>query len=175
MSAQVQPNQETFNAGEFGERMAARTQFEKYANAGALMENLLPLPQGGFSSRPGTRYVTAARSASVSPWLIPFVFSTTQSYILEMGESAMRFFRNQGRITAQDTGAAITNGTFGSGTSGWTAGSGSLSAVNGRLQISASGGKAQQSITTSTINVEHVIRFEVYGDPGDKVFVATLA
>jgi len=172
VSVQVQPNQENFNAGEFGERMAARTQFEKYASAGSLMENLLPLPQGGFASRPGTRYVTAAKSVSVSPWLISFIYSTTQSYILELGETAMRFFRNQGRIVAQDTGASITNGTFDTNTSGWTAGAGSLSSVSSRLQISASGGKARQSITTSTTNVEHVIRFEVHGDPGDKVFVS---
>ncbi len=123
MSVQTQPNQESFNAGEFGERMSARVQFAKYANAGATYENILPLPQGGFTYRPGTRYIADVKTHSVRSWLIPFIFSNVQSYIMEMCEQRIRFFRNQAQIVANDIGAAITNGTFDTDVSSWTAAS----------------------------------------------------
>jgi hypothetical protein len=173
MSVQTQPNQESFNAGEFGERMSARVQFAKYPNAGSVYENLLPLPQGGFQYRPGTRFIAECKSSSVRSWLLPFVFSNVQSYVLEMAEKRIRFFRNQGRIFANDIGAAITNGTFDSNTNGWTAGAGTIShdAANDRMIISAGGGRARQSVTTTTTNVEHTLQFEVFGVPGDKLTV----
>ena len=150
MSVQTQPNQESFNAGEFGERMSSRVQFAKYANAGATYENILPLPQGGFTYRPGSRYIADCKSHSVRSWLIPFIFSNLQSYIMAMGQNCIRFFRNQAQIVANDIGAAITNGTFDSNTTGWTVAAGSLThdATNDRMVISASGGRAQQAVTT---------------------------
>ena len=159
MSIQTQPNQESFNAGEFGERMAARLQFEKSSNAGALMENMLPLPQGGLSYRPGTRYIADVKDHTVRSFLISFSFSTTQSYCIELGAQVARFFKDQASIVALDIGASITNGTFNSNTSGWTAAAGSLThdATNNRMQISASGGRAQQSVATSSANVEPVV------------------
>ena len=173
MSIQTQVNQESFNAGEFGERMAARTQFAKYANAGAQYENILPLPQGGFAYRPGTRFIAAAKSNAERPWLLPFIFSNIQSYVMSFSTNAIRFFKDQAQIVAPDIGAAITNGTFADNVSNWTAAAGSLThdATNDRMVISASGGRAQQSVTTSTVDVEHVLRFEVCGLAGDKLTV----
>jgi hypothetical protein len=173
MSVQTQPNQESFNAGEFGERMAARVQFAKYANAGATYENILPLPQGGFTYRPGSRYIADCKSHSVRSWLLPFIFSNLQSYVLETSEERIRFFRNQAQIVANDIGAAITNGTFDTDVASWTAAAGTLThdGTNNRMIISASGGRAQQSVTTTTTNVEHVLRFEVHGVAGDKLTV----
>ena len=115
---QIHPLQEAFNAGEFGERMHGRVQFDKYNNAGAIFQNLLPLPQGGFTFRPGFRYIADAKSASVRPWLTPFVFSSTQAYVLELGAQTMRFYRNQAQITVADTDAAVTNGAFASNITG---------------------------------------------------------
>jgi len=173
LSVLTQPAQESFNAGEFGQRMEARVNFGKYPNAGAEFVNLLPLPQGGFTSRPGTRFIANAHSNSVRSWLTPFVFSNQQSYVLELGQNILRFFRNQAQISALDTGAAITNGTFGSNVTGWTAGAGSVThdASNQRMIISASGGKARQSVTTTTTSVQHVVRFSVFGAPDDNVTV----
>ena len=173
MSIQTQINQESFNAGEFGERMAARIQFAKYANAGAQYENILPLPQGGFSYRPGTRFIASAKSSSERPWLLPFIFSNIQAYIMSFSTNAIRFFKDQAQIVAPDIGAAITNGTFDDNVNNWTAAAGSLThdATNDRMVISASGGRAQQSVTTSTVDTEHVLRFEVCGLAGDKLTV----
>lgn len=181
MTVQTQPLQESFNAGEFGERMAARVQFEKYLNAGSRYENILPLPQGGFSFRPGFRHIADAKSNETRPWLLPFVFSTTQAYVLELGENAMRFYRNQARIAAVASGAAITNGGFATDITGWTARNSGTGAVahdagaGGRLRLSGAGSgneaRAYQAVSTTATGTEHVIAFKVDGAAGDHVTV----
>lgn len=180
MTTQVHPLQESFNAGEFGKRMHARVQFDKYQNAGAEYQNILPIPQGGWASRPGFRYIVNAKSSSVRPWLIGFSYSTTQSYILELGNQAMRFFRNQSQIVAPDTDAAITNGTFASNITGWTDDSNSSGSIahdstNNDLNLVSTGtgneAIATQAVTTSNTGTIHVISFKVVGDPGDEITV----
>jgi len=113
------PLQAAFNAGELGPRLAARVEFAKYAHAGARVENLIPLPQGGLTRRPGTRFVATAADATVRPRLMPFEFSTEQAYVIEAGAKAFRFFKDKGRIEVADTDAAISNGTFDTDLTDW--------------------------------------------------------
>ncbi len=113
------PLQAAFNAGELGPRMAGRVDFAKYRSAGARVENLIPLPQGGLTRRPGTRFVAPAADHGSRPRLVPFEFSTEQAYVLEAGSGRFRFFRNKGQIVVGATDAAIANGGFDSGISGW--------------------------------------------------------
>lgn len=172
--------QESFNAGEFGLNMHNRVQFDKYRNAGAIYQNVLPMAQGGFTARPGFRYIADAISASVAPWLIKFQFSTTQSYMLEFGDNKMRFFRNQAQISVANTDAAITNGDFPTNIAGWTdksTGTGVIAhdavALDMELQAAGSGNEAiaEQAPTTSATGVEHVLKFRITGDMGDKIIV----
>ena len=51
------PLQPSLNAGELGPRMVARTDFAKYPLGCATLENMIPLPQGGATRRPGTVFV----------------------------------------------------------------------------------------------------------------------
>ena len=67
------------------------------------MVNFIPLPQGGAIRRPGTRYVSAAKTASTTVRLIPFIFSRTQSYVLEFGDGYVRFYMNQGQLYRSTT------------------------------------------------------------------------
>lgn len=113
------PLQAAFNAGEIGPRLAARVDFAKYRNAGARVENLIPLPQGGLTRRPGTRFVAAAEDHAKRPRVMSFQFSTEQAYVLEGCDGCFRFFRNKGQIVVEATDAAITNGSFDSDISGW--------------------------------------------------------
>ena len=73
------PLQASLNAGEFSPRMEARVDFARYEAAGAVVENLLPLPQGGLARRPGTRFVAPAKAAEGGIRLLPFQFSTGQA------------------------------------------------------------------------------------------------
>jgi len=183
MTTRTHPLQEAFNAGEFGKRMLSRVLFEKYQNAGAIYENILPLPQGGFTRRPGFRYIAAVQSASKRSWLLPFEYSTTQAYVLEFGDNILRFFKNQAQISAADlTSAAITNGDFPSNINDWddrSTGVGAIShdAGNGRLTLTPGGAtaadiaSAEQDVSTGSTGTAHIVRFQVIGDPGDKVRV----
>jgi len=130
--------------------------------------------------RSGTRYVSEVKSSAVKGRLKRFEFSVTQAYMLEMGDSVMRFYRNQGQITVADTDAAISNGTFDSNITDWddvSTGSGSIAhdATNNDLDLDPGGATssdiaiAEQDVTTTNTNTEHVIKFRVKGAPGDKI------
>lgn len=175
----INPLYNAFNTGEVSPRMLARVDIEKYANACETGVNLLAAPQGGFYRRPGTRYVAEIKNSANSTYLIPFEFSVTQAYIIEAGANYFRFFRNQGQITVPDTDASITNGTFDSDITGWTDQSGAGSSIshdatNERMSLTSNGttnAHAEQSVSISSSfqSVSHVLRFRVYGAPGDRI------
>lgn len=172
--------QQAFNAGELSPRLHARLDFDKYKHGLEICENIIPLAEGGAMRRSGTRHVAEVKSSSVKGRLKRFEFSVSQAYILELGNQIMRFYRHQGQITVASTSATITNGTFTSNINDWdnrSTGTGSIShdATNGRLSLVPGGtaatsiGWAEQDITTSNTNVEHVIKFRVLGAPGDRI------
>lgn len=113
------PLQAAFNAGEIGPRLAARVDFAKYGHAAARVENLIPLPQGGLTRRPGTRFVATAADHDSRPKLLPFEFSTEQAYVLEAGEGRFRFFRDKGQIVVPPNDAILVNGDFDDDIAGW--------------------------------------------------------
>lgn len=177
----VNPYRAAFNSGELSPRMAARVDFGKYSNAADLMENFLPLAEGGAMRRPGTKYVAEVKDSSKSTRLRQFEFSNTQAYIVEMGDLYMRFYRDQGQLFALTTDASITNGDFASDLTGWTdqdTGTG-VSAWNALgMGLDAGGATSgtdvawrEQSVTISAAYDEqvHVLKFDVIGDPGDVV------
>lgn len=178
--ARVRPLVDVLNAGEFGPRMAARVTFAKYPSAGEIYKNILPLPQGGWTRRPGSRYVAAAKSNSAVSRILPFIFSTVQAYVLELGNNAIRFFKDQAQIVTNDVGASVSNGAFGSGITDWddiSNGTGSIAhdSTNSDLDLVGAGSGneaiAEQDIITTSTNVEHTVVFKVVGDPGDKIKV----
>lgn len=159
--------------------MATRVQFDKYVNAGSLYQNILPLPQGGYTYRPGSRYIAAAKSASVKPYLVPFIYSTTQAYMLELGESVMRFFKDQAQIATGDVTASITNGAFGANINDWDDNSSGTGAIahdgtnfDMDLTSAAAGnlGIATQDVSCGAGDVV-TVAFKVVGAPGDSVTV----
>jgi hypothetical protein len=176
----VHDSQAAFSAGEITERLSARLDFAKYPASLDTCENMIPLSEGGVMRRPGTRHMAEVKSSSVKGRLKKFQFSVTQAYVIEMGDSALRFYRNQSRITVSNTDAAVTNGTLPTNITGWdnrSTGGGSIAhdATNLDLNLvpgctaSTDIGWAEQSITTTNTNTEHVIRFRVVGAPGDKI------
>lgn len=173
------PLQAAINAGEFSPRMAARIDFARYEAAGSVVENLLPLAQGGLARRPGTRFVAAAKQAEGGVRLLPFQFSTGQAYVIEAGDHCLRFYRHQARLTVAATDAAIANGAFAAGIAGWDDRSGSGSSIahdagHGRLSLVSSGATASHAeqavaVGASYQAAEHVLAFTVHGVAGDTV------
>ena len=89
--------------------MEGRTDFAKYFNGATNIENFVVLPHGPITRRPGTYFVSEIKNSAAKTRLIPFTFSTTQTYILEFGNNYIRFFKDSGQITEGDvTISAIT-------------------------------------------------------------------
>jgi len=88
----------SFVSGEFSPKMEGRTDFEKYSSGAKTLENFLVHPQGAATRRVGTQFIAEVKSSSAKTRLIPFEFSTTQTYILEFGNNYIRFFKDKGQI-----------------------------------------------------------------------------
>ena len=98
-----------FTAGELSPRLDGRTDLSKYFNGAKTMENMVIHPHGGATRRPGTKFIHEVKTSSAQTRLIPFEFSTTQTYILELGNLYMRFYKDGGIITESNkTITAIT-------------------------------------------------------------------
>ena len=95
-----------FTAGELSPRLDGRTDLQKYFFGCKTLENMVVHPHGSASRRPGTRYVSEIKDSSAVTRLIPFEFSTTQTYMMEFGNLYIRFYKDNGIIT--ETGKTIS-------------------------------------------------------------------
>jgi hypothetical protein len=106
----VSPIQTNFTAGEISPKLEGRVDISRYFNAVGSMENFLIAPYGGADRRPGSQFVAPAKFPNRKCRLIPFEFSTEQTYILEFGHQYIRFFRDEGTVTeTQKNITAATN------------------------------------------------------------------
>lgn len=97
-SAQVVIPLEAWNSGEVSPLFEARTNFVKYDNACRTLQNMLVLTQGPVMRRPGTSFIADANDSTDEMRLISFEFSKSDTYILELADEYMRFYRNGGQI-----------------------------------------------------------------------------
>jgi hypothetical protein len=88
----------SLNAGELSPTVAGRSDLAKYQSSCALLENFLPLVQGPITRRAGFRFVAPIKAQDKRAWLVRFEFSATQAWILEFGDSTVRFFTLHGQV-----------------------------------------------------------------------------
>ena len=99
----------SFVSGEFSPKMDGRTDFEKYSSGAKTLENFLVHPQGAATRRVGTQFIAEVKSSAAKTRLIPFEFSTTQTYILEFGNTYIRFFKDKGQILSGGSAYEISS------------------------------------------------------------------
>ena len=100
-----------FSKGELSEELVARVDVASYNTALRKASNVIILKYGGVTKRPGTRVVSEVY-ADQGVRLIPFQFSLTQTYALEMGQGYMRAASSGGLVIEDKlTITAITRGT----------------------------------------------------------------
>jgi len=92
------PGQTSFNAGELSPLLKGRPSLDKFKNGCETMENFIPQIQGPARKRPGTRFVAEVKDSADVTRLLPFEYSTTQAYVLEFGDSYVRFYLDGGVV-----------------------------------------------------------------------------
>ena len=108
--ARSAPSFASFTAGELSPRLEGRTNLEKYREGLAELTNMVVMPHGGGTRRPGTAVLGEVKDSSVKTRLIPFQFNTSDTYILEFGNQVMRVYRD-GLVVLNATDKTITNAT----------------------------------------------------------------
>lgn len=98
MGQPIEVIQSVFNRGELSPRIVGRVDLDAYYNALKYSENFVPFPQGAITKRTGTYFVSSVKDSADTTILIPFRFSTTQNYAIEVGDLYMRFYRNRGQV-----------------------------------------------------------------------------
>ena len=142
--ARSAPSFSSFAAGEISPLLEGRTGIEKYREGLADLTNMVVMPQGGVKRRPGTEFLGEVKSSSVKTRLIPFQFKTSDTYILEFGDSIMRVYRNGAQvlnataktitaITKANPGVLTSNSHgFSNGDEVYIASVGGMTELNGR-------------------------------------------
>lgn len=102
-------SQPSFAKGEIAPSLYGRVDTAAYQIALQKAYNAIIHTYGGVSNRPGTQYLGPVKTHSIAPRLIPFVFKTTDQYVLEFGNLYMRVWRNDAIVT--EATVAITAAT----------------------------------------------------------------
>ena len=87
-----------FTGGELSPRLDGRNDLTKYSSGCKTLENMVVYPHGSAARRPGTTFVAEVKDSAAKTRLIPFEFSTTQTYMLEFGNQYIRFYKDNGQI-----------------------------------------------------------------------------
>jgi len=94
-----------FTAGELSTLINSRTQFQRYFNGSETLENWVVLVQGPIFRRKGFKFIGEVKDSTKKTRIIPFEFSTVQTYAIELGAGYLRFFSAQGQVL--DNGSNI--------------------------------------------------------------------
>ena len=81
----------SFSGGEISPEMFGRIDDAKYGNGAAVIENLIATPLGPAEKRPGFEFVANTKDNGIAR-LIPFVYSTSQTMVIELGAGYFRFY-----------------------------------------------------------------------------------
>ncbi len=92
--------QSNFNGGEISPLLYGRPDIDKYSTGLSVCENFVPLVQGPLERRPATHFIVATKAgATEASRLLPFEFSSTQSYALEFGDQYIRFIKDRAQMS----------------------------------------------------------------------------
>lgn len=110
---------QAFVSGELSSQLYGRVDLDKYSSGVAKAQNMIILPHGPAMSRPGFKFVREVRDSTKRTRLIPFSFSSSQTFAIEMGGGYFRFHTlgatlSPGTVAAYDNGHAYAIGDMAS-------------------------------------------------------------
>src|SRR5688572_6679862 len=152
----------SFNRGIISRLGLARQDLERVALSAAIQNNWMPRVLGSMMMRPGWAYVGTTNGNEIA-FHIPFIYSNTDTAILELSDEGMRVRVNEIIISRGTVSTAVTNGTFTSDVSGWTDGdeSGATSDFQAGGYMSLAGTGFNAAIRSQQVSVAG-------GDQGDE-------
>ena len=90
--------QTSFISGELAPSLHGRVDTEDYHAGLKTCKNFIVQPHGGVRNRPGMEFIGSSKDHTKKARLIPFAFSTTQTYALEFGDLYMRVIKDGGHV-----------------------------------------------------------------------------
>jgi hypothetical protein len=160
-----------FNRGMISRLAMARTDLKRYPMSAEEQTNFVPRVLGSAMLRTGWEYLHATLSNAAAK-NIPFVFSATDTALLEMTASSLRVQVDDEIVTRPAVTAAIANGTFDSNLTSWTdadeAGGASAWVTGGYMGLTGNGTAAaiqRQAVTCNEPNTVHALRVVVARGP----------
>ena len=94
--------QSNFSIGELDPLLRSRVDLQQYYNGLEKAQNIVVQPQGGMTRRPGLRFITELPSAAApqnGTKLVPFRYSSEQSYMFAFVNNRMYVFKDQALVT----------------------------------------------------------------------------
>lgn len=95
--------QNSFAAGEIAPSLLGRTDIKNYQAGASKLKNFVVLPQGAIRQRAGFQYIGSAINSASPVRLIPFRFSSSQTFVLEFGSHTMRILTRGAYILKSGT------------------------------------------------------------------------
>ena len=86
--------QPSFTSGEVSPLIAGRVDAKVYANGLRTCKNFIVRPQGALSFRTGTKFGDLATRSETLTKLVPFRYSDTDAFQIELGDYFLRILRN---------------------------------------------------------------------------------
>ena len=162
-----------FNRGRISQKGLARVDIQRMAFSADVQTNLPPRVLGSMSLRPGWEYLFSTNGDAAAKYL-DFVFSATDTALIEVTASGIRFAISDAIITRASVSTSIANGTFDTDLTSWTdadeSGAASAWLTGGYLELvgtlfNAAIRRQQVTVAAGDQNVEHGVTFTIERGP----------
>ncbi len=104
--------QASFTGGELSPNLYSRVDMARWPVSLKTCRNWITQPYGGAKNRPGTYFIGEVKDSTKKVRLVPFRYSSDDTYVLEVGDGYTRFYHNGVRVDKKvddlDYPAAIT-------------------------------------------------------------------
>jgi hypothetical protein len=109
----------SFIAGEIASTLYSRFDLDRYKSSVRTCRNLITGKHGGAMNRPGTLFCGYTKQSNKSVRLVPFIFSETTAYLLELGPEYLRIWKDgapleviTANLSSWSSGTAYVVGNF---------------------------------------------------------------
>lgn len=92
-----------FTSGEVSPLVRGRVDAQRYSNGLETCHNFIVRPQGPLVRRSGTKYLGKTKYPDKKSILVPFEYSDTKGYVLEVGLGYMHVWQNDGKLFESNT------------------------------------------------------------------------